>query len=107
MARHRPPAVGVDFGTSTSLVARRNGTGPLEILPIGETRRWLPSIASVSEESLVVGEKADVAPPELVIRSIKSAITKSQPTVLLETGDGSLRVSRDDVVIAILREVGI
>ncbi len=104
MARHRPPAVGVDFGTTTSLVARRVGTGPVEILPIGVTRRWLPSLAGYRDGRFVVGEEAESLAPDRVVRSVKSAITKDQPIVSLG-GEVGTQVSRDEVVTAILREV--
>ncbi len=54
MARHRPPAVGLDFGTTTSLVAQRKGAGPLELLPIGTTQRWLPSLVGRQSSSAVL-----------------------------------------------------
>lgn len=102
MARHRPPAVGLDFGTTTSLVARRKGSEPLDLLPIGMTRRWLPSLAGRQDGHLVVGEDADTLSTSNVIRSIKRAITFDQPTVTLGTGE---KLSRDEVVVALLRAI--
>src|SRR5687768_8031646 len=103
MARHRPPAVGVDFGTTTSLVARRNGSEPLELLPIGTAQRWLPSLAGRQDGHLLVGEDAADLSSTQVIRSIKRAITFDRPMVTL--GDGE-QLSRDAVIVAVLRAVG-
>jgi molecular chaperone DnaK (HSP70) len=102
MARHRPPAVGLDFGTTTSLVARRKGSEPLDLLPIGMTRRWLPSLAGRQDGHLVVGEDADTLSTTNVIRSIKRAITFDQSTVTLGSGE---KLSRDEVVVALLRTI--
>lgn len=102
MARHRPPAVGVDFGTSTSLVARRKGSEPLELLPIGATQRWLPSLAGRRGGDVLVGEDAADLPSTQVIRSIKRAITFDQKTVELGNGE---QLDRDEVIVAVLRAV--
>jgi molecular chaperone DnaK (HSP70) len=103
MARHRPPAVGVDFGTTTSLVAQRQGSGPLDLLPIGTAQRWLPSLVGRRNGRLVVGEDATDLSSLEVIRSIKRAITFDQTTVSLGTGE---ELSRDDVIVAVLRTIG-
>lgn len=103
MARHRPPAVGVDFGTTTSLVARRKGSEPLELLPIGAAQRWLPSLAGRQDGHLLVGEDAADLSSTQVIRSIKRAITFDQPTVTLGNGE---QLDRDEVIVAVLRAVG-
>ena len=103
MARHRPPAVGVDFGTTTSLVARRKGSEPLELLPIGAAQRWLPSLAGRQDGNLLVGEDAADLSSTQVIRSIKRAITFDQSTVTLGNGD---QLDRDEAIVALLRAVG-
>jgi molecular chaperone DnaK (HSP70) len=102
VARHRPPAVGVDFGTTTSLVARRTGSDPLELLPIGVAQRWLPSLAGRTDGHLLVGEDAADLSSTQVVRSIKRAITFDQPKVTLGTGE---ELSRDEVIVALLRGI--
>ncbi|WP_327040864.1 Hsp70 family protein [Micromonospora ureilytica] len=99
-------AVGVDFGTSTSLVATRAGRRPVEIAPLGRTTRWFPSLAGYRGETLLVGEDADALPSDQVIRSIKRAITDNQETVSLPGPGGLQTVSADDVMIALLAEIG-
>src|SRR6266536_23519 len=106
MVKHRPPAVGIDFGTSTSLVARRRASEPVEILSIGTPRRWLPSLVGRHDGRLLVGEDVESLLPDDVIRSIKRAITLDRATVTFGDREGSAEVSRDEVVIEILREIG-
>ncbi|MFG2099907.1 Hsp70 family protein [Micromonospora echinaurantiaca] len=99
-------AVGVDFGTSTSLVAMRAGRRPVEIAPLGRTTRWFPSLAGYRGETLLVGEDADTLPSDQVIRSIKRAITDNEETVSLPGPDGPRIVSADEVMVAVLAEIG-
>jgi molecular chaperone DnaK len=94
-------AIGIDFGTSTSLVAARAGRQPVEIVPLGQSTRWFPSVAGLRGDDLLVGEEADNLPSEDVIRSSKRAITRGLTT--LPVGGGT--VSADEVITAILAEV--
>jgi molecular chaperone DnaK (HSP70) len=103
MARHRPAAVGIDFGTSTSLVARRRTAESMEIFSIGVARRWLPSLVGLRDGRYIVGEEAETA--EHVIRSIKRAITEDRPTVASGDGDDAVEVRRDEIIIEIFREL--
>src|SRR5579859_7549342 len=105
MARHRPSAVGIDFGTSTSLVARRHGSEPPEILAIGVSRRWLPSLFGRHNGHLLVGEDVESLTPEQVVRSIKRAITLDHAMVTFGDSESGAEVSRDEVITEILREV--
>jgi molecular chaperone DnaK len=106
MARHRPAAVGIDFGTSTSLVARRRMSEPVEVFSIGAGRKWLPSLVGRHDGRYVVGEEAEPLAPEQVIRSVKSSITQDQPEVTFGDGDAAVEVQRDDIIVEILRELG-
>lgn len=105
--RRELPAVGVDFGTSTSLVAQRPPWGTVEIMPLGRTTTWLPSLAAVADGRLVVGEEAEDGDPQRLIRSAKRAITDRRDHVSLasERDDGPGRVDADAVIAAILAEV--
>ena len=99
-------AVGVDFGTCTSLVATRAGRRPVQIAPLGRTTRWFPSLAGYLRETLLVGEDAAALPDDQVIRSIKRAITEDRSVVSLPGGDGPGEVAADEVLVAVLSEIG-
>lgn len=93
--------IGIDFGTTTSFVA----TPEAGIVPLG-SRAYLPSIAGVMDQRLLVGEAAAVLPPDRLIRSAKRAITDRRDQ--LDVGSGgysAAKFPRDEVVIAILKEV--
>lgn len=96
-------AVGVDFGTSTTLVAEgRQGRLPL-VFPVGSRgTSWLPSVIGVSDEGqLMVAEAASDLPVERVRRSIKRAITHGQTSVVID----GVTVSVDDGIRALLHEL--
>jgi molecular chaperone DnaK (HSP70) len=97
-------AVGVDFGTATTLLATRPGWGPAAVLPLGHTTTWLPSVAWASGGGIVVGEDAESAGPQQ-IRSIKRAITERRETVTVPGDDGPREVAADEVIVAILSEM--
>ncbi|PWU45877.1 hypothetical protein DLE60_23180 [Micromonospora globispora] len=99
-------AVGVDFGTCTSLVATRAGRRPVEIAPLGRTTRWFPSLVGYRGATLLVGEDAAALPDDQVIRSIKRAITEDRSVVSLPGGDGPREVAADEVLVAVLSEIG-
>lgn len=94
-------AIGIDFGTSTSLVAARAGRQPVEIVPLGRSTRWFPSVAGHRGSDLLVGEDADNLPGEEVIRSAKRAITNDRTRLPVAGGE----VSADEVITAILAEI--
>ncbi len=102
-------AVGVDFGTSTSLVAERDAAERAEVLPLGfELRtRYLPSVAAMRGGAIVLAEQAEGRRADGVIRSIKRGITENRETIRVSTSDGSLEVSVDDVVLGLLTEIGL
>jgi molecular chaperone DnaK (HSP70) len=103
-ASHR--TVGLDFGTSTSLVAEGIPLRPALITPIGRSTSWLPSWVGVQDSGLVVGEDAQDLPLNKVARSVKRAITHNWSDIQLE-GDKAKAVHADEAVEAILREIGI
>ncbi len=73
-------AVGIDLGTTNSLVAASCG-GKVEILPDDEGQYLLPSVVHFSSESAItVGEKAKqagIADPENTLSSVKRWFGKS------------------------------
>jgi len=93
--------VGIDFGTSTTLVAVRPGGGHETVLALGESNLWVPSVVEVTPGGHLVGEVAEAGHPDRVLRSIKRSITREQDEV--EFPDGSA-VKVDDVVSSILAE---
>jgi molecular chaperone DnaK (HSP70) len=101
-------AVGVDFGTSTSLVADRDGMERAEILPLGfdMRTRFLPSVAALRAGRIALAEEAeDRRGDDGIIRSIKRAITEERETVPVTTAEGVREVAVDDVVLGLLTEI--
>ena len=92
--------IGVDFGTSTTLVAEGVGLARPAVVPIGRSTSWMPSVASEAEGRLVVAEDALVQQPGRLITSVKRAITHRLTTV--SSPDGSFDRSVDHVVEALL-----
>ncbi|MBN6052833.1 Hsp70 family protein, partial [Nonomuraea sp. RK-328] len=97
----REHATGIDFGTSTSLVADQVGRLPLEIVPIGHSTTWLPSVAAVTGSALLVGEEAEDQPANRIIRSAKRAITENRTTLRV----GDTEVDADKVIVALMGEI--
>jgi molecular chaperone DnaK len=100
-------AVGVDFGTSTSLVAERDGAERAEILPLGDDlrTRYVPSVAALRGGRIVLAEQAEGRRSDAVIRSIKRGITENRDQIRVATTDGELEVSVDEVVLGLLNEI--
>ena len=92
--------IGIDFGTTTSFVA----TPEAGIVPLG-ARAYLPSIAGVLDQRLLVGEAAAVLPPDRLIRSAKRAISEDKTQVVVGRGYGIATYSRDQVITAIFKEI--
>jgi molecular chaperone DnaK (HSP70) len=93
---------GLDFGTTTTLLATSEG-----VVPLGKLRAWLPSLIGFDDDgSVLVGEEADEAAPGQTIRSVKRAITKRWNTVrdaaLVRAGT----VIADELIVDLLRAVG-
>jgi molecular chaperone DnaK (HSP70) len=97
--------IGVDFGTSTSLLAYRVGRSPVSVAPLGRTTRWFPSVAGFRGGTLLLGEDTDNLPTDQVIRSVKRAITRRQEVVSLPGPDGGHEVPVDYVITALLTEI--
>src|SRR4051794_12020764 len=96
--------VGIDFGTSTTLVAEGTPGRRPSVVPLGRTERWMPSVVSVRDGRLLVAEDAlHEARPGRLIRSVKRCITENVSTVSSE--DESLHREADDVILAVLKEL--
>ncbi len=94
--------VGIDFGTSTTLVAVRPAGGHERVLFLGESNLWVPSVVEVAPGGgYLVGEVAEAGHPDRVLRSIKRAITKEEEEVQLRDGSA---VKVDEIVGSILSE---
>jgi len=99
-------SVGVDFGTTTSLVSEGvAGRQPL-VFPIGRTTSWLPSLVGLDAHGeLRCGDAAADLPTDRVKRSVKRCITRNETTVHLDDGttldaDAAIR----GVLAAVARE---
>jgi molecular chaperone DnaK (HSP70) len=101
-------AIGVDFGTSTSLVAERDGAERAEVLPLGfELRtRYLPSVAALRNDTIVLAEQAEGRRTDGVIRSIKRGITENREVIDVHlSSNRTLSVPVDEVVLGLLTEI--
>ncbi len=101
MAGTAKPTVGLDFGTSTSLVASPRG-----VVRIGDSWPWLSSEVGLGDDGTpVFGDDTDTLPAEQVVRSVKRAITDGRDFVRVDTPTGLRDVRVDDLVVALLREI--
>ncbi len=93
-------AVGLDFGTSTTLVASPNG-----VVPIGAALPWMPSLVGYRDDgTIVVGDDAVDAPAEQLVRSIKRFITDQRDFVRVDMPAGIRDLRADDLMVEVLRE---
>jgi molecular chaperone DnaK (HSP70) len=100
----RRPSVGVDFGTSTTLIASTRA-----VVPIGNETAypWMPSLVGYSDDGAVVtGEKAQTIQDGQLVRSIKRSITEHRDFVRVELPAGPKDVRTDDLIVELLREAG-
>jgi molecular chaperone DnaK (HSP70) len=100
----RRPSVGLDFGTSTTLVASTRA-----VIPIGSNDRipWMPSLVGYDDDgTVVVGEKALTAHHRRSVRSIKRSITDERDFVQVDLAAGVTDVRTDDLIVEVLREAG-
>lgn len=95
--------LGVDFGTSTTLIAESLPAGRPTVVPIGHTESWMPSVVAVNDEALVVAEDALAHNPATLITSVKRCITGRK--VVAQSADGSIERDADEVIGAVLREL--
>jgi len=98
-------SVGVDFGTTTSLVSEGVvGRQPV-VFPLGRTTSWLPSLVGLdADDSMRCGDAASDLPLDRVKRSVKRCITRNEVTVTL--GDGT-PLAADDGIRGVLAAVAL
>ena len=103
MAATYKGVLGIDFGTSTTILAKSDGTA-VSTIPLDRSQMWLPSVVGRSSERWLVGEEAENLPFDHLVRSVKNSITNNEDVV----ADGDLAgVSTDEVVEAILARVAL
>lgn len=95
--------VGIDFGTSTTLIAESAPAGRPSVVPIGHSTSWMPSLAAVLDGDLRVAEDALEVNPGRLITSVKSCITNRQEYV--KSSDGTVTQAADEVILALLAEL--
>lgn len=99
----RQQFLGIDFGTSTTLIAESLPTGRPSVVPIGQAESWMPSVAAVEYGALTVAEDALGRNPASLISSVKRCITERKDMV--QSADGSVEHEADAVISAVLREL--
>ncbi|WP_416416221.1 Hsp70 family protein [Paenarthrobacter aromaticivorans] len=99
----REQFLGIDFGTSTTLIAESLPAARPTVVPIGHAESWMPSAAAVSAGALVVGEDALTHNPAALISSVKRCITGR--AAVARSADGSVERAADEVIGAVLREL--
>lgn len=76
--------VGIDFGTSTTLISSRDEGAPAKVLSLGKLNPWIPSIVGLDESGkFLVGEDALKLATERILYSSKSLIGIRQEEVEL------------------------
>src|SRR3954451_1531705 len=97
--------VGIDFGTSTTLVSESFPGGAPELVPIGTSTLEMPSLVGWKPDlEPVVGERAEQQPIARVLRSVKRAITRCDDVTSPLPGS-PITVNVNDAVGWILTEV--
>lgn len=101
-----PAYLGLDFGTSTTMLAKSRGVSDTEILPIGRATPWLPSVLGYEDAQYapIIGEEAEYLPAAQVRRSIKRAITHREDEAEFRLPSGVLRRPADEVATLVIRE---
>lgn len=97
-------AIGVDFGTSTSLAAEGDVTRGVTLAPLGRATMYMPTLIGVTPERLVAGDAADDLAEHQVIRSIKRQITEDAVTIAHPMAAGG-SVDVDEAIVLALRQL--
>lgn len=94
-------ALGIDFGTSTTLAAVRDGATSRTVALGRGADTWMPSLVGLGSDGHVVGEACHSLPIDEVIRSPKTGITDDR--TVLEAPNG-LTIATEEAVHAVLTE---
>ena len=81
--------IGLDFGTSTSVLAESSVLGP-RVIPLGLSHRWIPSILGRDESGWLVGDDAASLTERQILRSAKRAITEGANELRLPGSDEAI-----------------
>lgn len=103
MAARYKGVLGIDFGTSTTILASSDGSA-VSTIPLDRSQTWLPSVVGRSSERWLVGEEAENLPFDQLVRSAKNAITENVDFVPNSNVAGA---SADEVIEAILGRVAL
>lgn len=97
-------AIGIDFGTSTSLAAEGDITRGITLAPLGRATTYMPTLLGVTESKYVAGDAASDLPERQIIRSIKRQITERRsgiPNPVQPDED----IEVDDAIVLVLRQL--
>lgn len=97
-------AIGIDFGTSTSLAAEGDITRGITLAPLGRATTYMPTLLGVTESKYVAGDDAADLPERQIIRSIKRQITERCvriPNPISPDDD----IAVDDGIVLVLRQL--
>lgn len=97
-------AIGIDFGTSTSLAAEGDVLRGITLAPLGRATTYMPTLLGATETALLAGDAAADLPERQIIRSIKRQITErcmTMPHPLAEGGS----IDVDEGIVLVLRQL--
>lgn len=97
-------AIGIDFGTSTSLAAEGDVTRGITLAPVGRATTYMPTLLGVTESTYVAGDPAADLPERQIVRSIKRQITERHRSIPHPLKDDE-RVDVDEGIVLVLRQL--
>jgi molecular chaperone DnaK (HSP70) len=104
---------GLDFGTTTTYLSESDaaGSSTYSLRQAGRLYEYIPSVVFVEGGEIKFGEEAEASPEELLLRSVKRAITLNRKTLPIPAGSLASKmpddgpVNADDAIRAVLAEV--
>lgn len=97
-------AIGIDFGTSTSLAAEGDVTRGITLAPLGRATTYMPTLLGVTESKYLAGDPASDLPERQIIRSIKRQITERHSSIPHPLKDEE-RIDVDEGIVLVLRQL--